>query len=164
MKTIPIVLTLLATICCAESTDDIARRAIRNSAFIDNGLDRSPEGRRRTILINSDFTLAVHMESGEVSERVRLAYALKCLKEQLRGSIVKANGSVFEEDKIETAKMRERIAAQIALLENRYVEIHLASQLEQPAEQAGAGQPATRPESKSEGNEKPQSKTEGRSR
>lgn len=32
------------------------------------------------------------------------------------------------------------------------------------AEQAGAGRPATRPESKSEGNQKPQSKTEGRSR
>jgi hypothetical protein len=32
------------------------------------------------------------------------------------------------------------------------------------AEQAGAGQPATRPESKPEGNDKPQTKSEGRSR
>ena len=32
------------------------------------------------------------------------------------------------------------------------------------AEQGGAGQPATRPESKSEGSDKPQSKSEGRSR
>ncbi len=34
----------------------------------------------------------------------------------------------------------------------------------QKAEQAGTGQPATRPESKSEGGDKPQSKAEGRSR
>ena len=35
---------------------------------------------------------------------------------------------------------------------------------EQEAEQAGAGQPATRPESKSEGSDKPQPEAEGRSR
>ena len=34
----------------------------------------------------------------------------------------------------------------------------------QPSEQAGTGQPATRPESKSEGSDKPQPESEGRSR
>jgi hypothetical protein len=164
MKNISIALTLLATVCYADNTDDIARGAIRNSAFYDNGLDQSPEGQRQSILNNSNFALAVYMESAEVPERVRLAYALRCLKEQLRGSIAKANGSaILVVDEIATAKMREQVATQIALLERRYVEIHLASQSKDSAE-AGTGQPATRPESKSEGSDKPQPESEGRSR
>jgi hypothetical protein len=44
-------------------------------------------------------------------------------------------------------------------------ELEVAGQkIETKAEQAGTGQPATRPESKSEGSEKPQPEAEGRSR
>ena len=38
------------------------------------------------------------------------------------------------------------------------------TEMDQEAQQAGAGQPATRPESKSEGGDKPQPESEGRSR
>jgi hypothetical protein len=38
------------------------------------------------------------------------------------------------------------------------------AQLQAKAEQTGTGQPATRPESKSEGSDKPQPESEGRSR
>ena len=43
-------------------------------------------------------------------------------------------------------------------------EVMKAASERQQAEQAGAGQPATRPESKSEGGDKPQPESEGRSR
>lgn len=49
-----------------------------------------------------------------------------------------------------------------ALLE--ILELRLVSQTTRHAEQAGAGQPATRPESKSEGGDKPQPEAEERSR
>jgi hypothetical protein len=42
--------------------------------------------------------------------------------------------------------------------------IHLEHDAKAKAEQAGTGQPATRPESKSEGGDKPQPESEGRSR
>jgi hypothetical protein len=130
MKVILLALHLLMSISYAGDTDDIAQTAIRHFAFYDNGLDHSPEGQKRAILNNSNFTLALYMESKEVPEAIRLAYALKCLREQLRGSIGKADGS-WEEDKIATAKMREQVAAQITLLERRYVDIHLATQKEE---------------------------------
>lgn len=138
MKELLIIIPLLMSMSRADDADAVARTAIRLSAFYDNGLDRSPEGQRQSILNNSNFSLAVYMESDEVPETVRLAYALRCLKEQLRGSIfAKANGKgVHVVDEIATAKMREMVAAQIALLERRYVEIHLANQNEDPAEQA----------------------------
>jgi hypothetical protein len=103
------------------------------------------------------------MESNEVPETIKLAYALKCLREQLRGSMGKADDS-WAEDEVATAKMREQIAANIVLIENRYVEISMANQDKESAEQAGSGQPATRSQSKSEGNDKPQPEAEGRSR
>ena len=43
-------------------------------------------------------------------------------------------------------------------------EARLRAQLKKKAEQAGTGQPATRPESKSEGGDKPQAESKGRSR
>jgi hypothetical protein len=53
---------------------------------------------------------------------------------------------------------------QEAKLDTKTMERALAQLKKQKAEQAGTGQPATRPESKSEGSDKPQPEAEGRSR
>ena len=62
------------------------------------------------------------------------------------------------EKKVKDPKFNDRVSTQM-LLEaiQQYRESH-------KAEQAGAGQPATRPESKSQGSDKPQPESEGRSR
>jgi hypothetical protein len=49
-------------------------------------------------------------------------------------------------------------------LQNAVIVCHTVSAKEADAQQVGAGQPATRPEAKSEGSDKPQPEAEGRSR
>jgi DNA-binding transcriptional regulator of glucitol operon len=115
------------------------------------------------------------MASDKVPEGVRISYALNKLKAQMRGSSFKeafrADGEefafegdqkgAFVVDGVRTLILREDLQKKIEILENRLVAIYNPHK---EAEQDGTGQPATRPESKSEGSDKPQPESEGRSR
>jgi hypothetical protein len=171
MKTIPIILFAMCVIGNAETADEIARQAIMSFAAFDNGLDCTPEGRRKTALNNAEFGLAHYMASDKVPESVRIPYALKWVKAQMRMLYYKGadvmNGEealfdvdqegvpVFDEEM--TRLMRAQSAKNLEILEQRLVEIYNPQ-----AEQDGAGKPATAPESKAEGKEKPIPESEER--
>lgn len=138
MKTIPIIFLALCVICSAETADEIARKTIPGFIGFDNGLDHSPEGRRKTALNNAEFNLEHYMASDKVPEGVRISYALSKLKEQMGGCIFKEADRtnkvelVFEVDQQgdlvvdeeRTRVMREQLAKQIEILEQRLSEIY----------------------------------------
>ena len=66
--------------------------------------------------------------------------------------------------KLPAAEVKEEIILRIIESHKKEENSPIDSQEKTKAEQAGTGQPATRPESKLEGSDKPQSETEGRSR
>jgi hypothetical protein len=72
MKTIPIIFLSLCVICSAETADEIARKTVPGFVGFDNGLDHSPEGRRKTALNNAEFNLEHYMASDKVPEGVRI--------------------------------------------------------------------------------------------
>jgi hypothetical protein len=87
-----------------------------------------------------------------VSEEIRICYAIRVIDDQL--GLHKILRSGVQQTPQEEALLKKRL-----LLGKRLLELDKTK-----AEQGGTGQPATRPESKSEGGDKPQPESEGRSR
>lgn len=87
----------------------------------------------------------------------------KSLRECLKVGI---NGSLLEDAVVQVAESRGMRV--VALPENERSRLKAAKEIleayDKSAEQGGAAQPATRPESKSEASDKPQPEAEGRSR
>lgn len=137
MKWLTLLLSLCGSISNAETADEIVKRTVPGFVSFDNGLDRSPEGRRKTAINNAESNLAHFMASDQVPEGIRISYALIKLREALRGCVYKEakrkdgeefafevdqNGAwVVDEEK--TKIMRERLTQEIGVLEQRLVEI-----------------------------------------
>ena len=152
MKTLPIIFLASCIISSAETADQITRRTVPGFVGFDNGLDHSPEGRRKTAMNNAEWSLQHYMASDKVSEGVRISYALSKLKEQMRGCIFKEadrtnKGELTFEvdqkgdwvvDEEKTKVMREQLAKQIEILEQRLAEIYNPHK---EAEQAVDGNP-----------------------
>ena len=172
MKTLSIIFLASFFISNAQPAEEI------DLGFVgfDNGIDHSPEGRRKTALNNAKWHLQAFMRSDEVPEGVRVTFAILLLKERMQFEVVFKKGERTDKNQIvylvdqngnfvideeKTKLLREPTVKEIKLLENRLVEIYNPHK---EAEQAGTGQPATRSQSKSEGSEKPQPDAEGRSR
>ena len=152
MKIIPIIFLALCVICSAETADEIAQKTIPGFVGFDNGLDRTPEGRRKAALNNAEFYLELYMASDKVPEGVRISYALSKLREQMRGSMFKGgdrtNGGDFAfavdqkghlvVDEEQTRIMRDNLAKKIKILEKRLTEIYDPHKAEQDAPGATA--------------------------
>jgi hypothetical protein len=157
MKTIPIIFLAFCSFCSAETADEIVRRTVQGFVGFDNGLDRSPEGQRKTALNNAEWSLLHFMASDKVPEGVRVTFAIQRLKEQMRIQAVfkeaertnkkeivfpvDQNGN-FLIDEEKTRLLREQSAKEIGILENRLAVIFNPHK---NAEQDGTEQPATRP-------------------
>ena len=175
MKTLPIIFLASCIISSSETADEIIRRTVPGFVGFDNGLDYSPEGRRKTTLNNAEWDLQHFMASDKVPEGVRVTFAIQKLREQMRIQAVfkeaertnkneiaflvdKDGNIVIDEEK--TKLLREQFAKEIEILENRLAVIYNPHK---KAEQDGTEQPATRPELKSEHSQKPHPESEGRS-
>jgi hypothetical protein len=101
------------------------------------------------------------LKSGDVYEREATAHGVRLSYCPTINMMDPKVWNKFEMDKHWTTRKREGLARDFAsATEKAWAS---ANAIEQ-AEQAGTGQPATRPESKSEGSDKPQPEAEGRSR
>jgi hypothetical protein len=87
-----------------------------------------------------------------ISEEIRICYAIRVIDDVLGLHRIREIG--VEQAPKEIDLMKKRL-----LLARRLIELDQTK-----AEQGGTGQPATRPESKSEVSDKPQPEAEGRSR
>jgi hypothetical protein len=111
--------------------------------WVDRGTRTSPS------IASSELHLVDIIEDGEKKGIYHpLVFQLKTIE-----------GSCFEFD-LESGKILARKEKEV----DRQIQGDNDPFGTEPAEQDGAGQPATRPESKSEGGDKPQTKSEGRSR
>ena len=132
----------------SENADDLAREVIRAHGFppyyAPNQGESEAEKARYRALMESRTHLKDHMLSESTPEKLRISYALSLLEYSISDTF-----SIHDE---------RRFKARRAVLAERFAE------LKKQAEQDGAGQPATRSESKPEGNQKHQPEAEGRSR
>ncbi|QTN32537.1 hypothetical protein HZ994_09410 [Akkermansiaceae bacterium] len=169
MKTLSIIFLASCIISSAETADEIMQQTLPGFIGFNNGLDRSPEGQRKAALNNAKWSLQHFMASDKVPEGVRVSYAIQQLREMMRTRVVFKEGERTNKNEIvlqgideeKTKLLREQFAKKIIILENRLAVIYNPHK---EAEQGGTGQPATRPESKSDGSDKPQPGAEGRSR
>lgn len=132
MKTLPIIFLASCIISSAETADEIVQRTLPGCVAFDNGLDRSPEGRRKAALNNAEWSLQHFMASDKVPEGVKVAYAIQQLREQMRLRVVfreadrtDKNDIVLQEiDEEKTRMLREQYAKEIKILEDRLTVIY----------------------------------------
>jgi hypothetical protein len=158
---------ILMLVCCSflqaveESANDVAKRVIA-APIAENKLAREKEHPQGIGSRQEDFQLAdagdnsrnlirAYMLSESVTEKVRIAYAITLVAQRRQPQPSLGQGFAVDRD------MNEQFLKDGLVLISRLAEI-------EKAEQAGSGQPATRPESKSEGGDKPQPEAEERSR
>jgi hypothetical protein len=145
-----------------ESPDDIAKRVIAEP-ISENKLSGEKDFPQGIGSSQEDFLLADagdhsrdlmrdYMLGNSATEKVRIAYAITLLAKKRHPQPSIGRGVFF----VDRAKNEQYLKDGLVLV-SRLAEI-------EKAEQASAGQPATRPESKPEGSDKPQPEAEGRSR
>ena len=149
-------------VCCslgqaaalATTADELAREIIRTeTAGAHNVSNDTPEELQRVAAANSRLRMQwIMLNDSSVSEEVRVCYAIRVIDDKLGLHKILRSG-------IQRTPEEEGLLAKRLLLGKRLLEIDKTK-----AEQAGAGQPATRPESDSEGGDKPQPESEVRSR
>lgn len=170
MKTALLILTFFVSLMLShgeETPVEIARRVIRDkSSVYKNNTSTATSAPRSNAFkfLNpyenqlveaadqSEKMIEEHILNNDTPEKVLLAYAIRILRSKriiwqtnpnMLGIDVEKNEGYLEDGLKLTARLNE---------------------ITKEAEQAGTGQPATRPESKLEGGDKPQAESEGRSR
>ena len=84
MKRITLLLLLSVSFLSAETADDLAKRIISQEfAAGYNPVDSSKEEEIRAAAINSQLRLKWLMQSDEVTEELRICYAIKVLNERI---------------------------------------------------------------------------------
>jgi len=138
----------------AETAEDLAKEIIRQEfTTAHNASNGTPEELERITAANSRLRLNWLMQHDRsISEEIRICYAIRVIDDVLGLHRVREIGV-------------ERAPKEIDLMKKRLILARRLIELDQTkAEQGGTGQAATRPESKSEGSDKPQPEAEGRSR
>jgi hypothetical protein len=154
-------LTCLFLCCCicqptalATTADELARGIIKaEAAGAHNVSNDTPEELQRVAAANSRLRLQwIMLNDSSVSEEIRVCYAIRVIDDKLGLHKILRSG-------VQRTPEEESLLEKRLLLGKRLLEIDKTK-----AEQGGAGQPATRSESKSEDSNKPQPESEGRSR
>ena len=153
-------LTLLIACWClclpssAGTADELAREVIKEESPVAHNIkDDTEEELQRATAANSRLRLNwLMLNDGSVNEEIRISYAIRVIDDRLGLHQIVRSG--VQQTPQEEALLKKRL-----LLGKRLLELDKTK-----AEQGGTGQPATRPESKSEGGDKPQPEAEGRSR
>jgi hypothetical protein len=153
-------LTLLITCWClclpssAVTADELAREVIKEeSAVAHNIQDDTEEELQRAAAANSRLRLNwLMLNDASVTEEIRISYAIRVIDDRLGLHQILRSG-------VQRTPQEEVLLKKRLLLGKRLLELDKTK-----AEQGGTGQPATRPESKSEGSDKLQPESEGRSR
>jgi len=138
----------------AETAEDLAKEIIRQEfTTAHNASDSTPEELERVTAANSRLRLNWLMQNDEsISEEIRLCYAIRVIDDALGLHRIVKSGVEQGPKEIDLRKKRLLLARRLIQLDQT------------KAEQGGTGQPATRSQSKSEGSDKLQPESDGRSR